>query len=85
MVTPDEIREVLRALHAAATHRDDDGVPCEERGLAWGPPAWHEGVALWARVLAITETKLDEPPFVSAWELLLAQARRYVDMVEKGR
>src|SRR5438445_612 len=57
MVTPDEIREVLRALHAAATHRDDDDVPCEERGLAWGPPAWHEGVALWARVLAITEDR----------------------------
>ena len=79
-LSSEELREVLAALQHCASH-EAVGEP-EQRGLDWGPPEWHEGVALWLRVLAITDVPTpDTPPFVAVWEHLVEQAHRYLETV----
>ena len=74
-----ELRVVLRALHQSATTIDrpgDDDEAGEWRGNTYGSPRFHEGVELWARVLAIAEADERDPMFETAWRALVNQAHR---------
>jgi hypothetical protein len=66
----DEMRDVLRAIHACATRR-------RAPGRTYGP----QGMALWQSVLAVVEQPQDEP-FLSAWEPLIDRARAYLAIAE---
>lgn len=77
-MNPDEVRDVLRALHTCATRqRPGDDKATQRRGRRYGP----QGVALWERALAVVEQAPDVP-FSSAWELLVDQARGYLEVPE---
>jgi hypothetical protein len=71
---------VLGALHLAAVHttRPPDEEP-EQRGNAHGSPSWHEGVALWERVLAVVDPKDRSLSFEVAWSALVDAAGKYLD------
>ena len=69
-MNPDEICDVLRAVHECATRQ-------RAPGRTYGP----QGVALWQSVLAVVEHAPDEP-LLSAWEVLVDRARGYLAIAE---
>jgi hypothetical protein len=69
-MNPDEMCDVLRAVHSCATRR-------RAPGRSYGP----QGVALWQSVLEVVEHGPDEP-FLNAWDLLVDRARGYLAIPE---
>ncbi len=78
MIAKMELQLVLRALHRVAMDTPTKGGPIETRDNAYGPRLWHEGIALWESVLAITELSEDDPQFSTTWVTLVNQARKYL-------
>jgi hypothetical protein len=69
-IDPDEVRDVLRAVHTCATRR-------RVAGRKYGP----QGAVLWQSVLGVVEQAPDEP-FLNSWELLVDRARKYLAIPE---